>query len=134
MNRVVLVGNVGRDPEVKTFSDGKKVVNITLATNEYYKDKDGERQQRTDWHSIRAYGKLVDVMEKYLSKGDQLAVEGRLRTDSYEKDGQKKYVTYVLMDGFKFLSSSSNSNSSDEPKPKEEPKGIGVEPEDDLPF
>src|SRR6478735_450377 len=104
VNKVILIGRLGKDPEVRTLESGRKVANLTLATSETYKDKNGEKQEITEWHNINFWGPAAEVLEKYLKKGSQLYVEGKLRTRSYEdKEGNKKYVTEILGENFNFL-------------------------------
>ena len=96
-NKVQLIGHVGNDPEVKTFGEGKKVANITLATNESYKNDKGEKVEETQWHRIVAWGKTADLIEKYVTKGKEIAIEGKLTHKSYDdKNGEKRYVTEVV--------------------------------------
>lgn len=96
-NKVQLIGNVGNDPEIKTFDGGKKVVNFTLATNESYKNEKGEKVEQTEWHKITAWGKIADIIEKYVTKGKEIAVEGKLTHRSYEdKNGEKRFITEVV--------------------------------------
>jgi single-strand DNA-binding protein len=95
-NRVQLIGHVGQEPEVKTVND-KKVTNVTLATNDSYTNDKGERVEQTEWHRITAWGKTAEIIEKYVSKGKEIAIEGKLSHRSYEdKDGIKRYVTEIV--------------------------------------
>jgi single-strand DNA-binding protein len=95
-NRVQLIGHVGQEPEVKTVND-KKVANVTLATNDSYTNDKGERVEQTEWHRITAWGKTAEIIEKYVSKGKEIAIEGKLSHRSYEdKDGIKRYVTEII--------------------------------------
>jgi single-strand DNA-binding protein len=95
-NRVQLIGHVGQEPEVKTVND-KKVANVTLATNDSYTNDKGERVEQTEWHRITAWGKTAEIIEKYVSKGKEIAIEGKLSHRSYEdKDGIKRYVTEIV--------------------------------------
>jgi single-strand DNA-binding protein len=106
INKVILVGNVGRDPEVRHLDSGVAVATFTLATSESYVAKNGDRVTSTEWHNIVLWRGLADVAEKYVKKGKQLYIEGRIRTRSYEdKDGQKKYVTEIYGDVMKLLGS-----------------------------
>ncbi len=99
-NRVELIGNLGTDPEVKTFSNGGRVANFTLATSETWKDKDGNRQKKTEWHKVAVYVPgLVTIAEKYLKKGSKVSLVGQLATREYEKNAVKYYVTEVLLKG-----------------------------------
>jgi len=96
-NKVQLIGHVGQEPEIKTFDGGKKVANFTIATNDYYTNDKGEKVEQTEWHRVSAWGKTADIIEKYVEKGKEIAVEGRLTHRSYEdKDGNKKYLTEVV--------------------------------------
>jgi len=97
VNKVILVGNLGKDPEVRHLEGDKKVAKFTLATTEAYRDKNGQRVENTEWHNVEFWGPVTDVIEKYLKKGSQVYVEGKLRTRSYEdKEGVKKYVTEII--------------------------------------
>lgn len=97
-NTVQLIGNVGNDPEIKSFDGGKKVANITIATNDSYKNDKGEKVEQTEWHKVVAWGKTADIIEKYVTKGLQIAVEGKLTHRSYDdKNGEKRYITEVVV-------------------------------------
>jgi len=96
-NKVQLIGNLGMDPEVKNLNNGKKVVNFSLATSDFYKDSDGNRMQDTQWHNIVVWGKLAQIAETYLKKGKDVAIEGKLVHRSYEsKSGEKRYITEIV--------------------------------------
>ncbi|MCL4152767.1 UNVERIFIED_CONTAM: hypothetical protein GTU68_012392 [Idotea baltica] len=96
-NKVQLIGNLGNDPEIITLESGKKLAKFSLATNESYKDSDGQKQTKTDWHNLVAWGKTADIIEKYVTKGKEVAIEGKLTTRSWEdKDGMKRYTTEVV--------------------------------------
>ena len=96
-NKVQLIGNVGQEPEIKTFDEGKKVANITIATNEYYTNDKGEKVEDTQWHRVSAWGKVADIIEKYVTKGKEIAIEGKLTHRSYDdKEGNKRYITEVI--------------------------------------
>jgi len=96
-NKVQLIGNVGQEPEVKTLGEGKKVANITLATNDYYINDKGDKVEQTEWHRVTAWGKVAEIIEKYVTKGKEIAIEGKLTYRSYDdKDGIKRYVTEVV--------------------------------------
>lgn len=95
-NKVQLIGNLGQAPEIITFENGNKLAKVSLATNENYKNAKGEKVKETQWHSIIAWGKQADIFEKYIKKGQEIAVEGKLITKSYEtKEGEKRYKTEV---------------------------------------
>jgi len=146
INKVILVGNLGKDPEVRAISTDRKVANFSLATTESYKNKSGERVDQTEWHNVVFYGPIADVIERYLRKGSQIYVEGKIRTRSYDdKDGVKKYITEIIGDTMTMLgtkgsgsdsSSGSSMASSSAPAAMEsagsfEPQVSGA---DDLPF
>ena len=97
-NKVQLIGHVGNDPEIKTFDGEKKLVNFTLATNESYKNDKGEKVEETQWHKLVAWGKTADIIEKYVAKGKEIAIEGKLTHRNYEdKNGEKRYFTEVVV-------------------------------------
>lgn len=96
-NRVQLIGHVGQTPEIKTFEGGKKVANLTLATLEVYTNDKGEKAENTEWHRVTAWGKVAEIIEKYVDKGKEIAIDGKLSHRSYEdKDGFKRYITEVV--------------------------------------
>lgn len=107
VNRVILLGRLGKDPELKYTPNSKPVVELALATTEKYKDK-----EETDWHTVVFWGKQAEVLAKYSKKGNLLYVEGKNKTRSWEKDGQKRYKTEVLGVSFEFISYGANSSSS----------------------
>lgn len=103
-NRVQLMGNLGNNPEVKNLKSGKKLAKFSLATNEFYTDKKGEKIQNTDWHNIIVWGKLADVAEDYLTKGKEVIVVGKLTYNTYEDDkGQKHYFTQIQADEIQMM-------------------------------
>jgi single-strand DNA-binding protein len=105
-NTVQLIGHVGNDPEIKTFDGGKKLAKLNVATNESYKNEKGEKVEETQWHSLIAWGKTADIIEKYVVKGKEIAIEGKLTHRSYEdKTGEKRYVTEVVIDELLLLGS-----------------------------
>ena len=98
-NKVQLIGHVGNDPEIKSFDGGKKLAKLAIATNESYKNDKGEKVEETQWHNLIAWGKTADIIEKYVVKGKEIAIEGKLTHRSYEdKNGEKRYVTEVVID------------------------------------
>ena len=103
INKVILVGNVGNDPEIKTMQSGDRVANLSIATSESWKDKaTGERKEKTEWHRVVVFNQnLVGIVENYIKKGAKLYVEGQLETRSWEQDGVKKYTTEVVLTRFK---------------------------------
>ncbi len=97
-NSVQLIGNLGMDPEVKTLESGKTVARLSLATSERYKDQKGEKVENTTWHTLVAWGKTAEIAEKFLKKGSEVAIEGKLSNRSYEtKEGEKKYISEVIV-------------------------------------
>ncbi len=103
VNKVILVGNLGRDPEVRSFQNGGKVVNLRLATSERYKDREGNQQERTEWHSVAIFNeRLGEVAEKYLKKGSEVYIEGQIETRKWQgQDGQDKYSTEIVLRQFR---------------------------------
>ena len=144
VNKVFLIGRLGKDPVVKHFSNDNAIAEFTLATDDSYKDKQGNKVEQTDWHNIKIpTRKLAEVAEKYLRKGSLIHVEGKIKTRSYDdKDGNKRYITEIVADTFKMLdskidnaggggnySSSNNNTSYSEQAPASTPAV-----DDDLPF
>ena len=163
VNKAILVGNLGRDPELRQTPNGQAVVNFTLATSESWTDKSGERQERTEWHRIVVWGKTAEMCNQYLSKGRTVYVEGRIQTREWEdKDGNKRYTTEINASTVNFIGprtsgdsgggGGSNSNygsgggggSQGNPAPSSTPSSApssapssmdsGPPPDDDIPF
>src|SRR6476659_9500080 len=105
VNKVILVGNLGADPELKYTPSSRPLCNLRIATTEVYKDKSGQRQEKTEWHRVTVWGDSTQNCSKYLAKGRSVYIEGRLQTRSYDKDGQKHYATDVVADRVVFLGS-----------------------------
>ena len=104
VNKVILVGRLGADPEVKTISQGQTVARLSVATSESWTGKDGQKQERTEWHRVTVWGKLAEICGKHLSKGRQVYVEGKLQTRSWEdQQGQKRYATDIVASTVQFL-------------------------------
>lgn len=143
LNKVTLIGNLGKDPEVQVFESGTKKAGFSLATTERYRDRNGVDQSVTEWHNIVVWGSQVDVVEKYLKKGAPIYLEGKIRTREYEtSDGQKRRITEIVANNFIMLGSrpegaeynapiTNTNESSNQNTAKEEP---GLDPKDDLPF
>lgn len=113
VNKVIIVGRLGADPEVKTVSSGQTVCRLSLATSENWTDRDGQKQERTEWHRVVVWGKIAEICGQHLSKGRQVYVEGRLQTRSWEdQQGQKKYTTEVVANTVQFLGSNERSQGS----------------------
>ncbi len=105
VNKAIIIGNLGSDPEVRYTQSGTAVANLSIATNERWTDKNGERQERTEWHRVVVFGKTAENCQKYLSKGRQVYVEGRLQTDEWEdRDGNKRKTTEIVAQNVTFLS------------------------------
>jgi single-strand DNA-binding protein len=146
INRVTLIGNCGKDPEVKFLASGSAVANFSLATSERFKDKSGEWQDKTEWHSLTAYGKTAEIIRDYVKKGTKLYVEGRLQTRSWDQDGQKRYKTEIIVGELVLLGGKPGNDDRDgEPawgvtrgNVAEAPRGPGYDSteitDDDIPF
>lgn len=106
VNKVILIGNLGRDPEVRSTPSGQPVATFSVATNRRWKGRDGERREETEWHNIEVWGRLAEVAGQYLRKGSRLYVEGRIKTDSWDdrETGAKRYKTKVVCENFQMLS------------------------------
>tara|TARA_R110000782_G_scaffold28334_1_gene71189 strand:+ start:806 stop:1300 length:495 start_codon:yes stop_codon:yes gene_type:complete len=110
VNKVIIVGNLGRDPDVKVTAGGVNICNLALATSESWKDSAGQKQERTEWHNCTAFGKPAEIIAQYANKGDRLYIEGKLRTDKWQdKDGNDRYTTKIIIDQFQLLGGSSSS-------------------------
>lgn len=119
VNKVILIGNVGKDPEIRTFGNGGKVCNFTLATSETWKDKQtGERKEKTDWHNVAVFNDgLVGIIERYVKKGSKIYIEGALKTRKWQdRDGNDRYTTDVVLQGFNGALTLLNSRSESQPR------------------
>ncbi len=138
VNKVILIGNLGKDPEVRNLESGAKVANFPIATTEFFKGKDGQRQESTEWHNIVLWNQMAELAEKYLKKGNSVYIEGRIKTRSYEdKDGVKKYVTEIMGNQMTFLGGprSDSGGSQDSGSAASQDPGVVEDPDDgDLPF
>ncbi len=112
INKAMIYGNLTRDPEMRALPSGMQVCSFSVATNRTYNDRDGKRQESTDYHNVVAFGKQAEVISKYLTKGRGIYVEGRMQTNSWEKDGQKHYRTEIVMDRFEFGPNGGGSNAA----------------------
>ena len=151
VNKVILIGNLGRDPETRYMPDGGAITNISVATTDTWKDKAGEKQEKTEWHRVAFFGKLAEIAGEYLKKGSQVYVEGRLQTRKWQdKDGNDKYTTEIVADRMQMLGSRQGMGGGEREAPDREgaaaPRG-GAKPaaakaaggkfddfEDDIPF
>jgi single-strand DNA-binding protein len=133
INKVILVGHVGRDPELKSLPSGTNLATFSLATTDRrYKDENGN--PRTEWHNIVAWGNLAEIVDRYVTKGKQLYIEGSIRTRTYEQDGQKKYFTEIHVQTMEMLGSRQDSGGS---PPREDYGGVAQgfpDDNDDVPF
>ena len=144
INKVILVGNLGAKPDIRFSSDGKAIANFSLATSESWKDKEGNKQERTEWHKVSVFGKLADVCQKYLDKGSKIYVEGKLQTRKWDnKDGVTQYTTEVVLSGWnttlQMLDSKTHGvDPQDVEEVTEQPKIQPVDTDDfedkDIPF
>lgn len=132
VNKVLLIGHCGKDPEVRYMTNGDAIANVSIATTEKWKDKSGDKQERSEWHRLSFFGKLAEVVEKYVKKGDAIYVEGKLQTRKWtDKDGQDRYTTEIVCDRMQMLGGKS------EPREPQEPKQAAPEKanyDDDIPF
>lgn len=124
INKVIIVGTVGKDPEMRYSQSGSALCSLSIATNEKWKDKNGEMQERTEWHRVKAFGKLAEIIGEYVKKGGQLYVEGKLRTEKYtDKQGVEKYSTDIIADEIMLLGG--KSEGGDKPARQESRGGGG---------
>lgn len=133
VNKVILIGNLGKDPETRHLPDGGAVCNFSIATSETWKDKKGDKQEKTEWHRISTFGKVAEIAAEYLKKGSQVYIEGRLQTRKWkDKDGQEKYTTEVVGDRMQML-----GKPKAEQQESERPTQRGAKPEhfeDEIPW
>lgn len=134
INKVSLGGYVGKDPDIKISNAGTPIANFSLATSDYYKDKEtGEKKDRTEWHQIVAFGKRAEIIRDYVKKGSKILIDGSLNTQTYEKEGQKHYVTKIVVRDINLLGDSNGSGSHHE-KTHQEPPPDMSDLDDDIPF
>jgi single-strand DNA-binding protein len=146
VNKVILIGNLGADPEIKYMPSGKAVANVRMATSTSWKDKQtGEQKDRTEWHRVTFYDRLAEIVGEYLRKGSQVYVEGRLQTRTYEKEGQTHYSTEIIADNMQMLGSRGGAGRGEDRAQDAIPRGdntaasapeapAGEFPDDDIPF
>src|SRR6187401_2829922 len=124
VNKVILIGRLGKEPEVRNLDNGNTVANFTMATSESYKDRTtGEKKEITEWHNVVLWRGLAEIAQKYVHKGDLIYIEGKLRTRSWEKDGVTRYTTEVVGDNMTMLSTKRDSGSNQEYKPSAPAQG-----------
>ena len=139
VNKVILIGNLGRDPEMRSTQSGQPIATFTLATNRRWKDKNGQKQEQTEWHQIVVWGRQAEVAGQYLTKGKQIYLEGRLQTRSWDdkQSGEKRYRTEVICENFQMLGqrgdADTSSSSSGGPPPYDD-SSFGPDDDDDIPF
>lgn len=126
INKAILLGRLGKDPEIRYTPDGAMVTNFSIATEESYKDKNGEKVQRTEWHRIVTFGKLAEICGEYLTKGKLVYVEGKIQTKSWEKDGQKHSMTQIVAETMKMLDGKKDG--------EQQPRADNGNPMEDVPF
>lgn len=131
VNKVILVGNVGSEPEIRATSSGTRVAKVSLATNQSWTDKQGQTQERTQWHRLTFWGRLVDIVEQWVHKGDRLYVEGEIRYSQTEDQGQTRYWTDIHVRELVMLGSTAGQP---EPRPAATGAPAGADPDDELPF
>lgn len=140
VNKVILIGRLGKDPDLKYTSGGSAVANFTLATNRSWKGQDDQKQEETTWHNIVVWGRQAEVIKEYLAKGRQVYLEGRIANRSYDdKEGNKRYISEVVVEQFRFLGDRGDTGSgkrSDGPPPDAPPPPppANAGDDDDLPF
>ena len=136
LNKVMLIGNLGKDPELRYTPSGVAVATFTVATNESWKDQDGNMQERTEWHNIVAWRKLAEVCGEWLKKGKKVYVEGRIQTRSYDdkNTGAKKYMTEIVLDSMIMLDGRGGGEAPSQPTAVAAPDEPAAGKDDDLPF
>lgn len=135
VNKVILLGNLGKDPEVRTLESGSKVANFSLATNRFYKGQDGQRMEETEWHNVVLWGVHAELAEKYLNKGNKVFIEGRIKTRSWDdKEGVKHYITEIIGESLTFVGGKPESPENGQKAKQTATESLHEKSEDDLPF
>ncbi|HLC18796.1 MAG TPA: single-stranded DNA-binding protein [Thermodesulfobacteriota bacterium] len=135
VNKVILVGNLGADPEIRYTPSGTAVANFSLATTETRTNKEGQKEQKTEWHKIVAFKRLAEICGEYLSKGRQVYIEGRIQTRNWEdKDGNKRYITEIIADTMQMLGSRDQAQREAPPQGKPPEEEAPAEDLEDVPF
>jgi len=136
VNKVIIVGNLGRDPELRHSQRGTAVCNMAVATNEKWTDKQGQKQEKAEFHRVVCFGKIGENCERYLSQGSQVYVEGKLQTSTYEKEGQTHYATDIIAQAVQFLGGGQGGGQQRQ-QPRQQPRQQSAAPqidETDIPF
>jgi single-strand DNA-binding protein len=135
VNKVILIGNLGADPEQRYTATGTAMATFNVATKDFWNNKEGVREERTEWHRIVAWGRLGEICGEYLSKGKQVYIEGKLRTRSWEdREGNKRYTTEILAQNMQMLGSAAERVPPERELGGPEPQSGGAMPDDDIPF
>ncbi len=146
VNKIILVGHLGKDPEIKTIPSGAKVASFSMATTERFKDRDGQQQEKTEWHNVVAWDRLADICAEYLHKGKQVYLEGKIQTRKWQdKDGNDRYTTEIIASQMQMLGSKAESESRPVNQPSKQKNTWEAEPnkddsfpddnmDDDIPF
>lgn len=139
LNKVMLIGNLGADPEIRYTPAGDPIATLRLATTRKWKDKNGERKEETEWHRITLFGSLAKFAGDYTKKGSKMYIEGRIKTDKYQKDGQDVYTTGIIGESLQMLDSRSSENGqhTEQKAPNNAPPAAGTanyDIDDDIPF
>ena len=133
LNKATLIGRVGKEPEIRVTKKGTTIATLGLATSEYWKDKQGDRQEKTEWHNIVFFDRLADIVKEYVSKGDLIYLEGKIQTDKYQgKDGVLKYSTKIQCQLLKMLGG--KEKQKEEKKEEETTEQQDISMDDDIPF
>lgn len=144
VNKAILIGNVGKDPELRYTPSGAAVASFSLATSRKWTDKNGNKSEQTQWHNIVAWNKLAEIIGEYVKKGTKLYISGEIRYEKYEKDGETKYITKIVANEMQMLSSKNASSATVNRAPTQEPEqrgpvdpmtpSVGEDWDDDIPF
>ncbi|MCH7855190.1 MAG: single-stranded DNA-binding protein [Gemmatimonadetes bacterium] len=141
LNKVMLIGNVGSEPDIRATSSGTRVAKVSLATSRQWKDGSGQQKEKTEWHRLTFFGRLVDIVDQWVKKGDRLYIEGRIEYSESESDGQKKYWTDIIVLEMVMLGSTGGGDGGgrggdfqSDSSPVSSPASPISEPDDDLPF
>lgn len=135
VNKAIIIGSLGRDPEIRYMPNGDAACNLSVATSESWKDKSGEKQERTEWHRISMFGKLAEIAGQYLAKGSSVYLEGKLQTRKWtDKDGVEKYTTEIIADKMQMLGGNRETGREQKPQPSRQQRPPADDFEDDIPF